>query len=157
MYKEITIDNLLYKICVCINNIDSIPKYKVFKRNKLKKELNDMKNIYFSYDIYDVSNTIIHIMQSECSHFKMLNNGMIHREINNTYLQVSTLDASVVIIYYPKSNRIHITDKNISYDMYKNTKCAKSIQEIWDNTYDIIKDIYYDLIVRYANVLKGIW
>jgi len=143
--------NLIHAICLSKIHINQLPKWKIVSIYKENKLLNNNINKFLNLDIFDASDNIITFLLS----LKELPSESVWGvtyDINfinidmGTYCTIDGYKNESIVTYYPKSNRFEITDKNISYTIYRNTKNSSIINKIWEPLTDDLKNIYLDII-----------
>lgn len=124
--------------------INSMPKYRFLSRYKQNKILEKEYHKFMDYDIFRLTDIFLSFVLAVDEGYLKDEN---YIKFKNGYLIISLTD-STVIEYFAKSNKFQVTEDNIAYTVYRNTKCGKYISTRWEIIQNILKTMYYPIISK---------
>lgn len=135
--------NIIHNISITKINLHKIPKWRIFTKYKMNKELNKYINNFLLLDIFIASDDFITFIMSFDN--KFIENNIDNIKFNRLCLSLKISDT--IIHYFPKSNRFEIIDNSYKYYVYKKTNLNSFIKIKWDKISNDIKQFYIEKIL----------
>lgn len=151
----VDIMNLIHSLCISIEKLNRLPKWKIISRKKEIKNFNSLKDEFFKLNVFDLADYIISYIVSLpeeiMNDIKYCNYNKAHMCI---YLTCSSDNKAYNIDYCPTTHRFQISNLETSYSIYKDYKpIMKHVRDMWDSIEDDFKNKCFDMIIRTAELL----
>lgn len=120
--------NLILKMAKCVIEYNDIPKWKLIARKKKSNELELLMHEFYQSDPFEASDAMLETL--ECINYLPNQLGKLFHEKN--YISIIDIvgDGSNVE-YFAKSKRFYIITRDISFEVYRNSKLNKISKEKW--------------------------
>jgi hypothetical protein len=138
----------IYSICVIKTKINDLPKWKFISIRKENKLLEKKHKDFFNYDIFDMTNAVISFLLATENKDTLEELGYYNINIKDNYLSVYINEHDILVEFFSKSNRFQVSEETITYSVYRNSKSSRFIQIKWDIISEILKLMYYDIIMQ---------
>lgn len=147
--------NLIHDICLTKNKIINTPKWRLFERYKQSKRLNEDTLNFLNLDIFNASENMITFLLSLDR--KIIENnikGFITYDTTFLVLLILGDTTNTYVYYHPKFNRFEITNDNVAYTIYRNSKISTKINKMWEPLTHKIKERYLEIIIQIAEYIS---
>lgn len=120
--------NLILKMAKCVTEYNDIPKWKLITKNKKSNELRSLMHEFYQSDPFEASDAILETL--ECIDNLPNQLGKLFHEKN--YISIMEIIGSGSNVeYFAKSKRFYVITKDISFEVYRNSKLNKTLKEQW--------------------------
>jgi hypothetical protein len=148
------LNNVLQDICLTRNILKNTPKWKYVTRYKQTKRLDEDIIKFKNLDIFIASEYMITFLLSldkeitkNLSIFVWYNDSLVLLEVKDNN------NKSTNVLFSPRSNKFEISDKNVTYTIYRNTKISNNINLMWEPLTDTIKESYIKIITEISELI----
>lgn len=140
--------NLILKICKNLIDYINIPKWKLVTRWEKKSQFKDLVDEFQKSDPFDAASAMLETLSCVKAPNQLGN--IIY---GPNYIAIINNEYGINVEYFPKSKRFIIIEKDLSYEIYKNTEPQKAVEEKWEIAKNIMIADYIEAIVNIIEIM----